>query len=422
MRVLIINTSEQMGGAAIAANRLMRSLHSAGVDSQMLVLHKTSHSNQVISIGKPWQKKFTFVWERLIIWINNFFSRKNLFTVSIANSGFDVTRLPEFQQADIIHLHWINQGMLSLRNIKAILSSGKPVVWTMHDMWECTAICHHAYTCELFKSECRNCRFLRFPGKHDLANRTFKKKQRLFRNAALNVVTVSTWLARQVKQSTLLGDKNISVIPNTLSLSDFQRMDRTECRKELSLPDKHIILFAAARIDDPLKGFDMFIQAINHLIAEQQFAPEELHLVLLGKIKYPEALLPQIPVSFSDYGWIADTGIISKLYSAADITVSASHYETFGQTLIEAQACGCIPVSFGNSGQTDFIRHKVNGYLADYLSIESLADGIHWGITQGKDEISQEKMRENVLSKYSGEIVAGQYIHLYQEMLKTSHQ
>lgn len=113
MRVLIINTSERTGGAAIAANRLMQALNMTGIDAQMLVLHKTSQSAKVLSIGKSWQKKCTFIWERLVIWMNNFFSRKNLFTISIANSGFNITRLPVFQQADIIHLHWINQGMLS---------------------------------------------------------------------------------------------------------------------------------------------------------------------------------------------------------------------------------------------------------------------------------------------------------------------
>lgn len=418
MRVLILNTSERTGGAAVAANRLMESLNAAGVKARMLVLHKTSQSDRVIAIGKPWQKKLTFIWERLVIWINNRFSRKNLFTVSIANAGFNVTTHPAFQEADIIHLHWINQGMLSLHNLQEIIASGKPIVWTMHDMWECTAICHHAYTCDLFKSECRNCRFLRFPDNHDLANRVFKKKQRLFLNAGLNIVTVSTWLAAQVRQSTLLKEKTISVIPNTLSLSEFKMRDKQQCREELSLPDKHLILFGAARIDDPIKGVDKLFQALQLLITEHKFASEELHLVLFGKIKYPEQILPKIPVSYSDFGCITDTSLLSKLYSAADITLSASLYETFGQTLIEAQACGCIPVSFGNSGQADIIRHKENGYLADYLSIESLAEGIRWGITQGPTQLSKASMRDSVLKKYSGEVVADQYIHLYQSLIK----
>ena len=64
MRVLIINTSEKTGGAAIAARRLMESLYTAGTDVKMLVLHKESQSEQVISVktgkkntpsyGKEW--------------------------------------------------------------------------------------------------------------------------------------------------------------------------------------------------------------------------------------------------------------------------------------------------------------------------------------------------------------------------------
>lgn len=420
MRVLIINTSEKTGGAAIAARRLMESLHTAGTEVKMLVLHKESQSELVIPVGKNWQKKCTFLFERLVIWTNNLFSRKNLFTVSIANTGFNVTRLPAFREADIIHLHWINQGMLSIRNIQEILESGKPVVWTMHDMWECTAICHHAHTCTLFKSECRNCRSLRFPGRNDLAHRVFKKKQKLFAHAdQLNIVAVSTWLSSQVRQSTLLQEKTVSVIPNTLSPADFRMLDKASSRKELDLPaDKHIILFGAARIDDPIKGVEYLLQALRLLIKKNHFRQEELHLALFGRIKHPEKLFAAIPVSYTYFGRIGDTGKLSQLYSAADVTVSASFYETFGQTLIEAQACGCIPVSFGNSGQADIIRHKENGFLADYLSADSLAEGIRWGVTEAQTSLSKETMRSRVFEQYSSEVVAKEYLTLYQNLKK----
>lgn len=386
----------------------------------MLVLHKESQSDLVIPVGKNWQKKCTFLFERLVIWTNNLFSRKNLFTVSIANTGFNVTRLPAFREADIIHLHWINQGMLSIRNIQEILQSGKPVVWTMHDMWECTAICHHAHTCTLFKNECRDCRFLRFPARNDLAHRVFRKKQELFAHAGqLNIVAVSTWLSSQVRQSTLLKEKPVSVIPNTLSPADFLMMDKASSRKELSLPaDKHIILFGAARIDDPIKGVEYLLQALRLLIEKKHFRQEELHLALFGRVKHPEKLFAAIPVSYTYFGRISDTSKLSQLYSAADVTVSASFYETFGQTLIEAQACGCVPVSFGNSGQADIIRHKENGFLADYLSAESLAEGIRWGVTEAQNTLSKEEMRSRVFEQYSSEVVAKEYLTLYQSLKK----
>lgn len=98
--------------------------------------------------------------------------------MDIANTGTDITSLPEFQQADVIHLHWINQGMLSLRNIEKILASGKPVVWTMHDMWPCTGICHHARECTRYRQECHNCPFIHGGGgKRDLSYRIFRKSR-----------------------------------------------------------------------------------------------------------------------------------------------------------------------------------------------------------------------------------------------------
>lgn len=419
MKVLLINTSDRTGGAAVATSRLMESLNNAGVETKMLVLHKTSSAEKMIPIGKPWQRKFTFIWERLTIWTHNLFSRKNLFTVSIANTGFNITRLPEFKEADIIHLHWINQGMLSLTNLQEIKTSGKPIIWTLHDMWPCTGICHHAHTCNRFKSECKDCPFLRFPGEKDLSNKVFRKKQRLFQNSSPEIVAVSTWLASQVAQSTLLKDKHISVIPNTLSLDEFKWLDKETCRRELALPGKYILLFGAARIDDPIKGFKTLLEAIRLLIKQQRFPVGDLHLILFGRIKYPENVLPFLPISYSDFGWVTDASLLSKLYSAADITVSASLYETFGQTLIEAQACGCLPVSFGNSGQADIIQHKENGYLVSNQSAESLAEGIEWGITEGQSAISKAGMRQNVLNKYSGTIVADQYIQLYKNRIET---
>ncbi|MGL5958748.1 MAG: glycosyltransferase, partial [Phocaeicola sp.] len=142
MKVLLINTSERIGGAAIAAKRLMHSLKKQGVKVQLLVRDKQSNDNRVIQVKKSRKSFWKFVWERVVIWVANHFKRENLFVVDIANTGHDITQLPEFKQADVVHLHWINQGMLSLAHIERILHSGKKVIWTMHDMWPFTSICH----------------------------------------------------------------------------------------------------------------------------------------------------------------------------------------------------------------------------------------------------------------------------------------
>ena len=88
-----------------------------------------------------------------------------------------------------------------------------------------------------------------------------------------------------------------------------------------------------------------------------------------------------------------------------------------GQTLIEAQACGCIPVSFGNSGQADIIRHKENGFLADYLCRQPGRRHPMGNIQPGQPS-PKKNMRSEVFRKYSGEVVAKQYLNLYQNLIR----
>ena len=157
MRVLIINTSENIGGAAIAANRLMEALKNNGVKAKMLVRDKRTDQITVASLPQSPLLKAKFVWERVCIWKANRFKKHNLFQVDLANTGTDVTSLPEFKEADVIHLHWVNQGFLSLKDIRRIIDSGKPIVWTMHDQWPFTGICHYSGECTKYQTECHHC-------------------------------------------------------------------------------------------------------------------------------------------------------------------------------------------------------------------------------------------------------------------------
>lgn len=414
MRVLIVNTSECTGGAAVAAKRLTQALINNGVKAKMLVCEKQTDALYVASCGPLLRIMRHFVWERFVIWATNLFSRRNLFEVSIANAGEDITRTSEFAEADIIHLHWTCQGMLSLSGIRKILRSGKPVVWTMHDMWPCTGICHHAHECNRYEEACGECRFLRFPGKKDLSHRVFERKRRIYSEGRLAFVAVSTWLAKRAAASALLQGRQVATIPNSLSLEKFRLSDRTDMRSLLHLSAKHVIAFGAARIDAPIKGFSYLKQALSLLVREKGYAPNDIHLLLFGNVKDAHTL-DDISVPYTYLGLVRDESTLSQIYSASDVLVSSSLYETFGQTIIEAQACGCLPVSFDNSGQTDIISHRRNGYLARYLSPEDLAEGIDWCLHA---HIDRHELRKNVLGRYSESKIAQQYIALYHQILK----
>ena len=414
MKVLIVNTSETKGGAAVAAHRLTEALINNGVKAMMLVRDKTTPALYTSATGSRLQNAWNFCAERAVIFAANRFSRQNLFKMSIANTGTDITKTREFQDADIIHLHWINQGLLSLRTLRKIFDSGKPVVWTMHDMWPMTAICHHAYGCQHFKTACKQCPFLRHGSEHDLSNRIFRKKQRTLEHARnLTFVAVSQWLAALSRESALTGRFTTEVVPNVLSLSRFTIVDRLDARSALQVNEPYVIAFGAARIDDPIKGFDHLLNALRALIDKQQFQPADVRLLLFGNIR-DASLLTQIPVPYTHLGYIDDEDQLSQVYSAANATVSSSLYETFGQTLIEAMACGSIPVSFDSSGQTDIVQHLQTGYLARRLDDDDLAEGIAWAL---RSTLSPQQLRHSATRRYSESVVTRQYISIYEQIV-----
>ena len=417
MNILILNTSERTGGAAIAANRLMKALIDSGINVQTLVLHKQTSDKNIFSVQPSFIKKklaqFNFLWERWVIFVHNRFSRENLFKVSIANTGFDISGHPLVKSADIIHIHWINQGFLSLNNIKKLVQTGKPIVWTMHDMWVCTGVCHHAWQCEKYVEQCGNCMFLNSNRKKDLSHKILQKKQFLFK-PNIQIVAVSSWLKGLAEKSILTKSLKISVIPNVIDTSVFIPLNKQMVRDKLSFPkDKKIILMGAAKLNDPIKGFDYLRQALS-LLKEKS---NDLLLVLFGEIKGCDTFLSNLAVEYIFMDSIEDVSLIVRLYVAADVTVVPSHYETFGQTLIESMACSCPAVSFDNSGQTDIIDHKINGYLAKYQDTEDLANGIYWILFEADYQQLSQNAHQKAIDCYSEEIVTMQYMELYKNAI-----
>ncbi len=382
-----------------------------------LVLHRQTADPTVISVNRTLLQKgvnrFRFYWERFVIFIHNRFNRSTLFAVSLANTGTDLSRHPLIQQADLIHLHWINQGFLSLEDIKQLIRTGKPLVWTLHDMWACTSICHHSWGCDRFQETCGECPFLASHNPRDLSHRTWMKK-RFLASSGIQWVAVSSWLAGQVRKSSLTRSLNVQVIPNVIDVSLFFPQEKAAMRQAFGLPlDKKIILMGAARLDEPIKGFSFLKEALSRLSGQRK----DLLLVLFGTIRNPEPFFHALTVPCQSLGLITDPARVAQLYSAADVTVVPSYYETFGQTLSEAMACGCPVVSFNNSGQTDVIDHKVNGYLAAYKDSGDLAKGIEWVLNYPDTETISKACVDKVRTHYSEQVVAEKYLELYRNLL-----
>ena len=387
MRVLIVNTSEKTGGAAVAANRLMEALNNNGVKAKMLVADKQTGNITVVELPHPGRHRLHFLWERWWIFWRLHFKRDHLFEIDTASSGTDITSLPEYKEADVIHLAWINQGMLSLKDINKILEDGKPVVWTMHDMWPATAICHYALSCSNFTAHCQHCRLLPGGGsKHDLSYKVWERKAKILGKHAIKFVACSKWLAGEARSS--------------------------QARLSMHLPlDKKLILFVSQRVTQTIKGMDYMVEACNKLTADHPELKEQWGVVVMGGHADEIAGRFQLPVY--PLGYVNNTRAIVQAYQAADVFVIPSLSDNLPNTIMEALACGVPCVGFNVGGIPEMIDHQKNGYVAKYRSADDLAAGIYWTLHEADHQQLSREAVNKVERNYSQQNVAVKYIEVY---------
>jgi glycosyltransferase involved in cell wall biosynthesis len=423
MKITFLNSSDTTGGAAIACRRISEALKKEGVESSMLVQEKLSELDYVTNLCPTgFQKKLAllrFAREKFYF----LFLEKSAgirFSFSLANTGIDVTRKYNFSDTDIIHLHWINQGFLSLKGLKKIFSLGKPVIWTLHDMWAFTGGCHHSRGCMKYLEECCFCPYLSKPHSTDISNKIWNEKKRIFADADLSLITPSRWLAGRVRESALLGSKNIYDIPNPLNIKVFKPTDKIAARKRLGLPEnKTFVGFVALNTSNYFKGGTYLIEALHKISKEHPELKDKIAVLLLGKSN--QTSLEKIPFRVFSPGYITNEEKLIDFYNSLDAFILPSLEENLPNTIIEAMSCGVPPVSFNVGGVPEIIDHKQNGYLAEYKSVEDLASGIVW-VLKNRDSDLIENARKKVVENYDYPVVAKRYLKIYQSITYKNSQ
>lgn len=410
LKVVLVCHSDLMGGAAIVTWRLMNALIEQGVDARMLVYTRMSKSGRVDVVGSRFGRGSRFVLERMGIFLQNGFNRADLFKVSVSNFGQSLWRHPWVKEADVVHLNWINQGLLSLRGIGRISRLGKRIIWTMHDMWPLTGICHHAFECDNFKDKCGHCPFLHgHPSARDLSHRVWKRKKALYERTPISFVAVSSWLAGRAVESSLLGGLDVSVIPNAFPIDSFMTTPQAEFPTFDPVPERRRLIFGAARLDDPIKNIDALIDALNYLFDERPDISCNTGVILFGSIR-DKTILDRLRFPYLYMGRVDDPKLLRQLYASSLVVISSSHYETLPGTLIEGKAAGCVPVSFDHGGQRDIITHLKDGYLARYGDTRDLANGILWAL---ESRLDRKALHDSVGERFSSSVIARRYIDLY---------
>ena len=82
-----------------------------------------------------------------------------------------------------------------------------------------------------------------------------------------------------------------------------------------------------------------------------------------------------------------------------------SKMETFGQTALEALACGTPVVAFNKTGLSDIVKHKENGFLAEFMNEKDLANGIDWILKNPDQKLLSRNSRKRVENYFSEKVI-----------------
>lgn len=418
LRVVHVNFTEGRGGAAIAAKRLHTGLLAADVDSHMLVYKKDTTDSRVhpIRLSRPERilRRATIRFERPSRRAYPAFKGVQWSAGRVATP---VLRHVQTLSPQLVHLHWVGDGMLSTGAIRQL--ADYQLIWTLHDMWMFTGGCHYSDGCTRFHDTCGQCPLLGSAHDTDLSRDTWEAKQRHWQNVPLTIVAPSNWLAQQMRASGLMnqtgGRMRVEVIPNGLDLSRFRPYDRGFARDVLGLPsEKRLILFGAQHLNDPRKGFQHLSAALR-LLTERG---SEIDVVTFGD-RSVELNIPGLRVH--PLGVISDERVLALAYAAADLFVLPSTEDNLPNTVMEALACGLPCVAFNVGGLPDMITHMENGYLARAFEADDLTNGITW-VLEDHERHSQLRARARVSAemKYDLSHVTTRYHTLYDELLSES--
>lgn len=411
MKILHISFSDNSGGAARAALRLCLAQRKQQIDASMLVVNKVTDYPFVYrvteSLGGIKKILKDFCVQKIlrmqdsdnpILHSLNFFPGAALAQIN----AMDV---------DIVHLHWINNEMLSIPQIASI---NKPMVWTLHDTW---AFCGT----EHYPADLNDQRFIEgyTPANNrnrrsDLDRWNWERKVKYWKKARFTIAAPSKWMKECVQKSVLFKNNPVQQIFNPLSLDVFKPIPRQIARQILNLdPEKKYILFGAeGGTRQPIKGFDLLSAVLPGLAS--QLDPAKHRLLVFGSST--PAVTMGLGFETVYAGRVNDETTMALIYSAADCMVVPSRLDNLPQTAVEAIACGTPVVAFNVGGLSDIIEHRKYGYLAEPYDLKDLGEGIMWALSYPDKASLSTQARAAAESRFSEAVCVALYDALYRQL------
>ena len=321
MKTLILNSSDNFGGAGRAAYRIHDSLARLDIYSEMWVNLKVTDDPSVLCLNDNISKFSKLVKPHLVKYITkNVFHSDELLSLGLFKSSWP--KLINSSNFDIVNLHWVNGEMLSINDIAKI---EKPIVWTLHDMWAFSGAEHYSSQ-NHWKDGYTNEKF------YNLNKLIWDKKFNNW-NKKFQIVTPSTWLANCVNESRLFRNWEVEIIPNPIDTEKWNLFDKKSARNILGLPlDKKVILFCAfGDVNDPRKGLDLLIKSLTILNSTDQ----NFLLIVVGS-RHINVKFENIEIRYM--GPLNDDLSLKLVYNSVDILAIPSRLDNLPNVALEGQA------------------------------------------------------------------------------------
>lgn len=416
--IATIITSDH-GGAGIGSLRRVEALRREGHDAEIHCLFRKTGLPYVNSLpaslsdGAPIPEDKTHeAWREAAVLSRSeepALSASELFSKTGAVVDFRAAR-PVFEAADIVHLHWVS-GVLDYENADQL--ADRPVVWTLADMNAFTGGCHYSEGCEGYRHECRDCPLL--GGGSDLAHRNWQTKRDAYAKIPdLHVICPSQWLADRARDSALLGDRPVHMIPNALPVRRFTPTNRLAARRRLGLPlNARLVAFGADNLANRRKGGDILRDAVGRLKK-------------MGKADGVEGLFfgantLDLGIPAHSMGHISDEERMSLIYAAADVFAFPSREDNAPLTVAEALLSGTPVVGFPVGNVPELVSHLDTGYIAAYEDAADFARGLAWALEAPNLPATLERrLRGHLKARRHNDpdIAVARHIALYQTLLE----
>jgi glycosyltransferase involved in cell wall biosynthesis len=402
------------GGAGGAAHLLHRGLREAGVDSHLLVQFDSrgGEATHPVPTGRmSWRLAFRRGrLDRVPVRLYPERVRPHSVWPLWLPSRLVPQRVEELAP-DVINLHWILDGLLSIEQVGRL---SRPIVWTMHDMWPFTGGCAYSLGCERFEERCGSCPVLGSSSDRDLSRAVWLRKRQAWRHLDITAVAPSRWLAGEARRSSLFHDRRVEVIPYGIDTAVFKPMDTGAARVLLNLPQDSTLVMFGAHDDSPRKGMGFLVEALRRLSAKRI---SRIAALVAG----PRSLTASLDIGMPVHalGRLGDPYAMAAVYSAADVVVVPSVFENLPLVGLEAMACGTPVVAFNaDTGIVDIVDHRENGYLAAARDPEDLGRGIEWVVADPERHARLSgAARAKAQREYTLAVSARRYADLFTEVL-----